>query len=179
MKERISLAILYLLSFILVLVLTVAMIPIIISAPILGISIFSIINDTIVNPLFTTFTPIGGILLLAIVIEATLMLIIKSRNSRAAACFLPGVGAVCAVMEYSRKERDEFIDFYTMQGLVLFAISILVFWASYILIISGGIIGATIGYYTLSLLFIVGGLLLIYMMYEAEKGEKVELFQTQ
>jgi len=42
-------------------------------------------------------------------------------------------------------------------------------------LINIGGIGALLGYYLISILFIAGGLLLVYLMYGAYKGEKVKL----
>jgi uncharacterized membrane protein len=81
-------------------------------------------------------------------------------------------------MEYAKKDKDEFVEFYTKQGLILFGIALIIFITSLVLLKFGGLIGTTVGYYSLSLLFIVGGLLLIYMIYEAYSGEKVKLIPT-
>ncbi len=174
--ERLAIVTLYALSFLLVIMLVFILSPFVLVSPILVLLFSSTIYTVVVSPLFGIFTPAGTILLLVILIMAMLSLILKKPHTRAAACFLPGVGAVCAIREYAGQEKDEFVEFYTVQGLVLFAFFSLIFVISYVLMNIGGAVGL-VGYYTLSVLFIVGGLILIYMIYGAIEGKKFKLIK--
>lgn len=178
MREKLLLAVIYFFSFLLMLSLTYMMVPLIFGSPIFLFSILLILVENIIIPLFNVFTPLGGVLFILLVIIVGLKLILIKENTRAAACFMPGVGVVCAIMEYSKKDKEEFVEFYTIQGLLMFGITLVIFVTSIILMFYGGRIGALLGYYMMSLLFIVGGLLLIYMIYKAYSGKKVKLIPT-
>ncbi len=172
MKEKISLVIIYLLSFVLVVAMTFIILPFIIYSPVLLLWLFGSIVNNIATPLFDLLTPAGTILLLIITIGVITALTSKKPNMRAAASYLPGMGAVYSAMYYIRKEEDEFVKFHALQGLILFVIASILFIISMALINLGM---STLAYAVLFLLFIVGGLLLIYMIYTAYKGEKVRV----
>lgn len=172
MREKISLALIYILSFLLVVMLAYIMIPVIIYGPLILLGSVIIMYDNVVRPLSNIFTPIGAILLLIIIITGIYGFMLKKPNTRAATFYLPGIGAVFAVVEYAKKGEDEFLKFHAVQGLILFVIASILFLAALVLINLGRL---ALAYYSLSLVFIVGPLLLIYMMYTAYKGEKVEL----
>lgn len=174
MKDKVSLAVIYVLSFLLMVTLAFVMVPVIISAPIFILGFFSLVINAVLKPVFNILTPVGGIALFIVLIAAILSKVVKTPNTRAAVCYLPGVGAVCAGMEYAKKEEDEFLKFHIIQGLVLFAFASVLFIASIVLINIGGV-GAFLGYYLISILFIAGGLLLVYLMYNAYNGEKATL----
>jgi uncharacterized membrane protein len=173
-KENLSLIVLYILGFLLVITLVFMVFPIIVFSPIVVAGFFGVIVNNFINPLFNLLTPLGAIMILVMVIAGILMFIIKRETSRAAACYLPGIGAVCAVMEYTRLEQDEYVKFHTIQGLVLFSVTSIIFIIGMALINTGGLM-AIIGYYLLSFLFIGGGLLLIYLMYTASTGKRIHL----
>lgn len=172
MREKISLALIYILSFVLVVATAFLVIPAIILAPPYILWLFSLVVDKIVKPLFDILTPAGGILFLTLIIIAITALTSKKPNMRAATSYLPGMGAVYSAIYYVRKEEDAFVKFHAIQGLILFVIASILFIISVVLINLGM---ATLAYAVLFLLFIVGALLLIYMMYTTYKGEKVEL----
>jgi uncharacterized membrane protein len=172
MREKISLAIIYFLSFLLVVTLAIIMIPVIIYAPLIYLGSVIIMYDNVVRSLSNILTPVGAILSLIIIITGFYGFMLKKPNTRAATFYLPGVGAVFAVMEYAGKKEDEFLKFHAIQGLILFVIASILFLAAIVLIELDLV---ALGYYSLSLVFIVGPLLLIYMVYTAYKGRKVEL----
>jgi uncharacterized membrane protein len=144
----------------------------IILTPILTAGFFSFLNNFFITPLFNIFTPLGGILLSVAIIMMLIKYVLKRPTSKAAACYVPGIGAVCAVMEYSKIEKDEYVKHHTIQGLILFVVATFIVISGLVMVKQGGPI-ALVGYYLISFLILIGGLVLIYMMYQAHKGEKV------
>ncbi|GBE56228.1 hypothetical protein BMS3Bbin16_00427 [archaeon BMS3Bbin16] len=174
MRERISLAFIFLLSFLLVVTLAIIIIPLIIYAPLIYLGSAIIMYDNLVRPLSDIFTPAGAILLLIVIIIGIYSFILKKPNARAATFYLPGIGAVLAVMEYAKRGEGEFLKFHAVQGMILFVVTSIIFLASLVLI---NLERLALAYYTLSVVFVVGPLLLIYMMYTTYKEEKVTLIR--
>ncbi len=174
MRERISLAFIFLLSFLLVVTLAIIIIPLIIYAPLIYLGSAIIMYDTLVRPLSDIFTPAGAILLLTLIIIGIYRFILKKPNTRAATFYLPGIGALLAIIEYAKRGEDEFLKFHAIQGLILFVGASILFLVAIVLI---NLEIVALSYYSLSLVFIVGPLLLIYMIYTTYKGKKVELIR--
>jgi len=134
--------------------------------------LFDFILYNIVEPLYNVLTPLGTIAVLALLVVVILRAA-KTKNTMAAASYLPGMGAMYSLMFVIRKEEDEFVKFHATQGLVLFVIASLLFIISILLI---NLEKKALASFILFLLFIVGGLLLAYMMYTTYRGRKVHLF---
>ncbi|MFQ5887335.1 MAG: hypothetical protein ACE5HY_01405 [Candidatus Hydrothermarchaeales archaeon] len=167
-----TLLIIFLLSYILVVVMAVIIVPALVLGPPFIQWFFGFINGYIARPLFDKITPLGAIILLTLVIVAILYFA-RKPNIKAAASYLPGMGAVYSFIYYVRKEEDEVVKFHATQGMVLFFIASVLFIISLVLVNLGI---ETLAYAILFLLFIVGASVLIYMMYTTYKGEKVNLF---
>jgi uncharacterized membrane protein len=162
----------FIISFILVGIFALIIVPLIIQAPFMIVWLFVFISDSIATPLFDKLTPLGTILFLILIIVIILALA-RRPNVKASASYLPGLGAIYSLIYYLRKEEDEFVKFHATQGLILFAIASLLFMAS-IFFLNLGM--QTIANLIFFILFIAGGLLLIYMMVTAYQGKKVKLF---
>ncbi len=174
MRERISIAFIFLLSFLLVVTLAFIMIPVIIYAPLIYLGSAIIMYDNLVKPLSDIFTTAGAILLLIVIIIGIYRFVLKKPNTRAATFYLPGIGALLAIIEYAKGGDDEFMKFHAIQGLILFVSASILFLVAIALI---NLERLTLSYYSLSLVFIIGPLLLIYMIYTTYKGKKVELIR--